>query len=145
MSISRERKKRQQKYSLVILILLFVLYFLFFKKEHTTTTTDKKVVRKERIDKREKAFRHNRIYYTKHAKCRMDCRHIDESEVREILDEGEINYTKSELKNKPCPKYALEGITHDGQKVRIIVGDCESQASIITVIDLKTDYECECD
>lgn len=145
MSKSTERKKRQNKYSLVILIILFAIWFLFFKKEQATTTTDKKVVRKERIDKREKGFRHNRIYYTKHAKCRMNCRHIDESEVKEILDDGEINYAKSELKNKPCPKYALEGTTHDGQKVRVIVGDCESQASIITVIDLKTDYECECD
>ena len=25
------------------------------------------------------------INYSKHAQCRMDCRHIDESEVREIL------------------------------------------------------------
>jgi hypothetical protein len=40
--------------------------------------------------------------------------------------------------------YAVEGVTHDGQKVRIIVGDCSSQASIVTVIDLENDFECEC-
>ena len=36
------------------------------------------------------------LIYTKHAKCRMDCRHIDESEVVEILDKGTINYDKIE-------------------------------------------------
>ena len=74
----------------------------------------------------------------------MDCRAIDESEVKEILRAGSINYSKSDLKAEPCPKYALEGVTHDGQYVRIIVGDCASQASIVTVIDLKNDYACDC-
>jgi hypothetical protein len=74
----------------------------------------------------------------------MECRNIDQSEVAEILEEGKINYTKSDLQCEGCPKYALEGITLDQQHVRIIVGDCESQASIITVIDLDTDFECDC-
>lgn len=75
----------------------------------------------------------------------MDCRHIDESEVKEILRNGRINYSKSELKSTPCPTYAVEGVTQDGQSVRIIVGDCDSRASIVTVIDLKNDFECECE
>lgn len=75
----------------------------------------------------------------------MECREIDESEVREVLQEGKINYTKSNLKDKPCPTYAVEGITHDRQRVRIVVGDCASQASIVTVIDLENDFRCECE
>ena len=121
------------------------VYLLFFKQDTPAPSAKRpSSVTRTRFDKREAAFRHNRIYYTKHGKCRMDCRHIDESEVKEILQEGEINYSKSDLKAKPCPKYAVEGVTHDGQKVRIIVGDCSSQASIVTVIDLENDFECEC-
>src|SRR4051812_17049358 len=56
------------------------------------------------------------LIYTKHARCRMDCRHIDESEVTEILEKGRINYRKSEPAGRPDPKYALEGTTHDGQQ-----------------------------
>ena len=48
------------------------------------------------------------------------------------------------MKSKPCPKYAVEGTTHDGQHVRIIVGNCNTQASIVTVIDLNNDVECDC-
>ena len=131
--------KKKNLGSLIVLGILLILYLVFFKKpaEENKSTRNKK-------DPREAAFRHQRIYYTKHAQCRMDCRKIDESEVKEILSDGEINYSKSDLKSKPCPKYAVEGNTHDGQHVRIIVGDCNSQASIVTVIDLENEYECDC-
>jgi len=48
----------------------------------------------------------------------MDCRHIDESEVRTNFNDGEINYAKSKLKNKPCPKYDVEKTTHKVQESR---------------------------
>nr|MBK9652323.1 DUF4258 domain-containing protein [Bacteroidota bacterium] len=74
----------------------------------------------------------------------MQCRHIDESEIKEIMQTGKLNLAKSNKYDKPCPSYALEGITHDYQSVRIIIADCENIAKIITVIDLKTNYSCNC-
>jgi hypothetical protein len=82
--------------------------------------------------------------YTKHARCRMGCRHIDETEVREILEKGRINYRKSEPAGRPDPKYALEGTTHDGQKVRIIFAPAKRGMVVITVIDLGTEWSCDC-
>ena len=84
------------------------------------------------------------IIYTKHARCRMDCRRIDESEVKEILQKGTINYTKSDPNDKPDPKYALEGITHDGQEVRIVFAPSKKGMVVITVIDLKEEWQCDC-
>jgi hypothetical protein len=136
---------RKNKISLLLLVVMVIVYLLFFRKDKESRNVDQERTTQQRsVDHREKRFRHNTVYYTVHAKCRMKCRNIDQLEVEEILDEGNINYAKSDLKNKGCPKYALEGITHDKQHVRVIVGDCESQASIITVIDLDTDFECEC-
>jgi hypothetical protein len=132
--------KKKNLGSLIVLGVLLILYLVLFRNP----SEDNRPKRNKR-DHREAAFRHQRIYYTKHAKCRMECRNIDESEVKEILNDGEINYSKSDLKSKPCPKYALEGVTHDKQHVRIIVGNCNSQASIVTVIDLDNEFECECD
>ena len=60
------------------------------------------------------------LVYTRHARCRMDCRHITETEVKEILEKGEIDYRKSEPDAHPDPKYAFEGYTHEGQHLRII-------------------------
>jgi len=84
------------------------------------------------------------IEYTKHANCRMDCRQISDEEVKEIMESGKINYRKSDLKDKPCPSYALEGITSDNQRVRIVFGQCDTKTKVITVIDLETDWTCEC-
>ena len=84
------------------------------------------------------------VIYTKHARCRMDCRRIDESEVKEILQKGTINYAKSEPNDKPDPKYALEGITHDGQEVRIVFAPSKKGMVVITVIDMKQEWQCAC-
>jgi hypothetical protein len=85
-----------------------------------------------------------KLIYTKHARCRMGCRHIDEAEVEEILAEGRINYRKSEPAGRPDPKYALEGTTRDGQQVRIVFAPAKRGMVVITVIDLDTDWSCNC-
>jgi hypothetical protein len=84
------------------------------------------------------------LEYTKHAKCRMDCRQISQSEVEEIMRDGKINYAKSNVKATPCPSYALEGITHDDQRVRIVYGQCDQKTKVITVIDLDKEWSCDC-
>ncbi|HUP14249.1 MAG TPA: DUF4258 domain-containing protein [Niastella sp.] len=85
-----------------------------------------------------------KLIYTKHARCRMDCRHIDEAEVEEVLAKGRINYRKSEPAGRPDPKYALEGATRDGQQVRIIFAPAKRGMVVITVIDLGTEWSCNC-
>jgi hypothetical protein len=61
------------------------------------------------------------------------------------LSKGTINYKKSDLKDKPCPTYAVEGIGNDNQHIRVVVGNCKKEAVIITVIDLNEEHECDCD
>lgn len=84
------------------------------------------------------------LVYTKHARCRMDCRSISEEEVKQILVKGEINYSKSEPKAKPDPKYALEGTTGDGQQVRIVFAPDDGKVVVITAIDLGKEWPCNC-
>lgn len=83
------------------------------------------------------------ISYTRHARCRMDCRHIDESEVQEILANGRINEAKIETSRKGT-SIPLEGVTHDQQHVRIVVAPKDSKLVLVTVIDLDTEWACEC-
>lgn len=84
------------------------------------------------------------LVYSHHARCRMACRHIDESEVREVLRDGRINYAKSEPEGQPDPKFALEGITHDGQNVRIVIALDRNSKVVVTVIDLGHEWPCHC-
>jgi|SRR5215831_11645239 len=86
------------------------------------------------------------IHYSKHAECRMECRHINDSEVKEILENGKINYGKSDLNEDACHKrYAVEGYSQSNQDIRIIVAQCNDDLTVITVIDLGRDWTCDCD
>ena len=95
---------------------------------------------------RERGFDRRTSYleYSQHASCRMKCRRISQAEVEEIMQEGKINYNKSDLQNARCPRYALEGVTNDDQRVRIIFAQCNEKTVVVTVIDLETDYQCDC-
>lgn len=73
----------------------------------------------------------------------MDCRQIDESEVKYILKHGSINRAKSQLKNEHS-RYALEGFTGDGQQVRIVFAPEKEGLVVITCIDLKKEWKCNC-
>jgi hypothetical protein len=86
----------------------------------------------------------SRIFYTKHARCRMDCRHITDNEIREILHRGVINYGKSEPQAHPDPKYALEGYTQEGQHLRIIFAPVSKGLLVITCIELGVEWSCHC-
>ena len=84
------------------------------------------------------------LEYSKHAKCRMECRRISQGEVEEIMQDGKINYNKSDLQNSRCPRYAVEGITDDNQKVRIVFAQCNDKTAVVTVIDMDTEWTCDC-
>ena len=85
------------------------------------------------------------LIFTKHARCRMDCRFFTEQEVRAILTNGTINNAKSNPTDKPCPSYAIEGITADGQHARMVFASCDAQTvKVVTCIDLEHQYQCSC-
>lgn len=83
------------------------------------------------------------ISYSKHARCRMDCRHIDEMEVNDILENGTINYNRVEEDDQGV-SIPLEGVTKDGQKVRIVFAPKKNKTVVVTAIDLNKDWPCDC-
>jgi hypothetical protein len=83
------------------------------------------------------------IIFSKHAKCRMDCRKIDESEIKEILKSGTINHKKIQ-NDKRGKTYPVEGFTHDKQHVRIVFAPKDDGLVVVTVIDLDTEWKCDC-
>lgn len=127
---------------LSMLVFIGLLVALFFLKENNSeVSTDESVSIGETSINRN----HERIIYTKHAKCRMGCRFFSKKEVLEILKEGKINKRKSKPNDTPCPSYALEGRTSDGQLARMVFANCgHDEIKVITCIDLEADYSCDC-
>ncbi|HLF47272.1 MAG TPA: DUF4258 domain-containing protein [Chitinophagaceae bacterium] len=144
-----------KKVSPYILLLLMAVLLFFLKrckennaaeqKQNSTASTSKQKASSADVN-RDRGFDRRTAYldYSKHASCRMECRHITKSEVEDIMQNGKINYNKSDIKNARCPRYAVEGITKDDQKIRIVFAQCNEKTNVVTVIDLDTDWSCLC-
>ncbi len=86
------------------------------------------------------------LIITKHARCRMGCRKLDAYEVQEVINQGQVNRSKSKpAKGDRCKSLAYEGRSTDGPQARIVVGECKDRPILITVIDLDNKYNCFCD
>ncbi len=87
-----------------------------------------------------------KMIITKHAACRMDCRHIDQSEVNEVLAFGQENKSKSNANARPCPTIVKEfRSSQDQQLIRTVVANCADKRKLVTVIDLENEYDCHCE
>ena len=84
------------------------------------------------------------LILTKHAKCRMDCRHITEDEIKEIIHDGKVNEAKSGPGSKGDETYALEGYSNEQQHLRIVVAPESDGLVVITCIDLDNEWQCNC-
>ena len=127
---------------LVVLAVMVLVVKTCNKSRDTTEHTTNKAAKEQRGLNRNPS----QINYSKHAKCRMDCRHIDETEVKDMLTNGTINYKKSDLQKNECNKrYAVEGYSKDNQHLRIIVVPCANEVTIVTCIDIGVEWECHCE
>ena len=76
------------------------------------------------------------MVYTRHARCRMDCRHITSKEIQEILDDGHINYTKSEPDGQPDPNGPWKDSLRSNQHLRIIIAPESDKLVLLPVLNL---------
>jgi len=134
----------QKKYLPFIALIAAALLLFWVKKNQRGKPVHIPVNIEVPVSNEEPVKRENVVLiYSKHARCRMDCREIDESEVKEILKEGKINYDKVEEGPKG-KSYPFEGVTHDGQHVRIVFAPHENELVVVTVIDLEKEWQCNC-
>ncbi len=131
-------------------IFLVVLAFvaLLLNKCNTIKSKQPQVTTQENVEKPASGLNRNPLHinYSKHAKCRMDCRHITANEIADILKNGTINYKKSELEGNDCrKKYAVEGYSKNQQHLRIIFAPCGDEVTVVTCIDLGVEWACDCE
>lgn len=82
---------------------------------------------------------------TEHAACRMDCRHVSEAELEELLHSGSINERKSDLDLRPCPKLVVDAAVGAQKNIEAVISACPQASHLITVIDLDRDWaNCYC-
>lgn len=115
-----------------------LVYFILLRGKNRTSWLPASRVKEQLIK--------GNLVFTDHAKCRMICRGISEKEVREILQNGNVNFSESHTHDKPCPSYAVEGTTSSKRNERIIVASCDTiTTTVVTAIDLDLKKDtCDC-
>jgi hypothetical protein len=122
----------------LLILALAVLFISKWKGLHEDSDVQYSA-RKRGFDRRTST-----LEYTQHARCRMDCRHISQNDIGDIMRSGEINYAKTDVNDTPCPTYAVQGYTNDGQYLRVIFAQCETKTKVVTCYDLEKEFECHC-
>ena len=84
------------------------------------------------------------IEYTRDAECRMNCRKITKEDIRVVMRKGVIVFNKSNLRDRPCPTFAVQGFTDNGENIRIIFQQCRGVTKVVTCYNLKKDFNCDC-
>lgn len=74
----------------------------------------------------------------------MDCRQISKEDIKEIMKKGIINFNRTNRRDRPCPTFALQGRTSDGERLRVIFAQCDNQTKVVTCYNLDEDFECFC-
>jgi hypothetical protein len=124
-------KRKTNLYFLIIIAIVFLIIkgFSWVRNENSG----------------DESFRNSsHLILTKHIKCRMDCRHISEDEIKEIIKNGKVNYNKSGIGSKGDSTFALEGFSHENQHIRVVVAPESDGLVLITCIDLDKEWPCNC-
>lgn len=75
----------------------------------------------------------------------MECRSINEREIKEIIKKGILNQKKSGYDKKYNNRvYVIEGYSYERQHIRVVVTPEKERLLVITVIDLDRDWVCDC-
>ncbi|MDQ2864417.1 MAG: DUF4258 domain-containing protein [Bacteroidota bacterium] len=120
--------------SIIIFFVIIIFGFWFWRQNvaHQSSTT-------------KDPFRDTtHLIFTKHARCRMDCRNINKKEINEIILSGNVNYSKSGRGTKGDETYALEGYSYEHQHLRVVVAPERDGLVVITCIDLDKEWPCNC-
>lgn len=135
--------KSSLKYRLIIAAVFLVSIFLF-RHFYSSLGTGKHSSQTTWSQSAELNRNIANLIFTKHAKCRMECRDITEEEIKEILHDGNINYNKSDLNDQRRATYVLEGYSHQHQHLRIVVAPKQNELVVVTCIDLDKEWQCDC-
>src|SRR4051812_37137836 len=115
------------------IVLLFAALLLYWVLTNQRGTKRERVSLTAATVNVDEGFTRNpeKIIYTKHAQCRMECRHINETEVREILQSGKLNANKIG-EDERGKTYPLEGKTGKDKFIRIVIAPKKKDIVVVT-------------
>lgn len=123
-------KSNNATFSLLLVLLVLAVGVLKWRQEPAL---------KEAFDRSPRA-----LHYTPDARCRMACRQISEGEVKEIMKNGIIHFSRSNRRAQPCPTFTLQGRTGKGAYLRVLFAQCADRTTVLNCYNLEQDAPCDC-
>ena len=105
--------------------LIILAFFLNGKKTSCSYGPDARVLKNIRLKK---------IVYSDAIKPLLEKNYLDSVAINYILRKGDVNFSESNTRQKPCGIYIVEGDYKD-KDIRLTVENCDS---IATITDLKS-------
>lgn len=100
--------------------LIILAFFLNGKKVSCSYGPDARVLKNIRLKK---------LLYSEGVQSQLSDYKLDSTAINYILKKGNINFSESNARQKPCGMYVVEG-DYNTQDIRLTVENCDSIATI---------------
>ena len=104
--------------------LVILAFFLNGKKTSCSYGPDSRVL---------KNINSKKLIYSQNISTLLDNKTVDSAAINYILKKGDINFSESNPREKPCGVYTIEGM-HNDNEVTLTVENCDSIATVLKLI-----------
>jgi hypothetical protein len=104
---------------------IFVYFFMYANRDLPAFWPAGKV--KEKIGKSMREDKSDSCYYS--------CLNWDEAELKKAVDEGEVYFSRSKPRTKPCPEYQIGVKNPTLGAVRVNIRSCDSSFTLLDVFE----------
>ena len=77
--------------------------------------------------------------------CQLNCLDLSEEIIKELLINGDVNFSESQVHDAKCPVYAIDGSDYPGGKLRVFFEQCDSITVLASALYLNNPHNCGCD
>ena len=75
----------------------------------------------------------------------LHCLDLSEEIIKELLINGDVNFSESEVHDAKCPVYAIDGSDYPGGELRVFFEQCDSITVLASALYLNNPHNCGCD
>lgn len=79
-----------------------------------------------------KDIRSKPLYYSDNVSEQLANKEIDSLDISYLLNEGDVDFSKSDTKSVPCKTYIIEGPIKE-KEVRVVVKNCSNKAMVESI------------
>ena len=128
--------RRIRLFLIGVLLGSIIMYFFVFKDRNVYKSPSEVIHEK---------LQHSKLTFSNKSTCEMNCNAITSAEIQEFLKKSDVNFGASQVHQKPCPIYVMEGKSTSGKDLTVSYQQCDSSVEIISVaLNPKIKEPCPC-